>query len=513
MSRSQSRLFPLPRILSLVVVVIALFALWVLDDRDDQSVTPQGIELGYPIETSVAQGLLGTAVSPGESASEKLAPLAAVEAVAFSESGDQALEPDPSLTGTVAWKDGRPEAGVTVLGWPRSASPSQDEVFAMLAGEGEPAESLVMAVTDEQGHFVLSGVERDQVYLLTAGAPGVLGRWALASASGRHGGPANLLVRAHYAVLVEKLDQHGAPLLRAEASFGPEYGMRMRQSTASAAPVSDVHRALLGLRSPDWDLSSSGTLLSFMTDTNDETVGPVFFDAHHAGFLSHRIEFDAPRTTHGLEVVSLFMDPSPLPHGQIYIELLGWDSGHGTRGLEAVGDTAATLKLVNTLTGKSTSCSLRAIGDAPILLDSVPYGTYTASLLPQSNLARLRPLATEDIVVGPTPATVIFDVRSQGRIEIFVADDVAQFIPSWAMFNVFTKTPAFNSYTAFYSPPYVLEQVTPGDYTVSLYALDEPDGTGSRTVDITVRAGETSTVSISNASSHEVPDGVLWAKR
>lgn len=497
------------RILALVVVILAMAALgWLYDEGERPA--PQAVVQG-PFSAVESVGMLsGDAVSAAPSL---LSNVQARDRLEENGRVEFLQEPLPSLTGTVAWKSGRAEAGLTVLGWPRSAPPSQADVVALLAGGGEPARSLVMATTDAHGRFVLSGVERDQVYLLTAGAPGLIGRWALASTSGRHRGPAELIVQAHHAVLVERVDQSGASIPRTVASFGPEYVVRQPSGDVAGAPLGSLHRALLGLSSAGWDASASGVLLSYKADVDEEALDPIIFHALQPGFETQSLELSVPRTTDGLKVVTLIMQPDGSSRGRVYIELIGWDLAPESSGLRPSTSAVATLKLLNRSTGRSTNCPIRAAGSAPILLDGVPFGTYTATLVPHDRLALLEPLAPGEIVVGPTAPSLIFDVRSLGRIEISLADEVSRFVPSWAMFNVFTKTPAFNSFTAFYSPPYVLEQVTPGDYTVSLYALDEPDGTGSRTVDITVHPELTTTVNITNAVGHEAPFEMPGAKR
>lgn len=424
------------------------------------------------------------------------------------------LDPLGSLAGTVQWTDGRPAVGVTVLGWPRTAFPSLADVFAALTSEpGPTGGGLLSATSDDGGRFVLSGAEPDRTYLLTAGAAGVLGGWGLASVSDSPRRATRLTVKAHYAVLVERRDEHGALLPPPSASFGSDHIARLADGHAESVILDPIHLALLGLSSPGWDPGSSGVLVGFTTERDAAAVGPLVFHANQPGFVSQRAEFAVPRTTHGLQVVTITMQPAAEPGGRVYVELVGAQSG-ATAAVAFGDDRMPRLRLQHKGTGRVTDCPLRVAGEGPLLLDGVPFGPYEATLLTRHDLARLQPEGSREIVVGPTPATLIFDLRSLGRLEIILEDDVARLVAARAMFNVAsTSAPALNSWTAFGSPPYVLEGLTPGEYTILLYALDEPDGTGARMVRATVAAGEDTWVSISNAATHETPFAIPGMQR
>lgn len=383
-----------------------------------------------------------------------------------------------------------------------------------MSGASNSTGMWVQAVSDEQGRFVLEGVEPDQLYLVTAGAPGLMGSWGLASTSGRYGKPLMLTARAHHGLLVQRVDEHGALLLREAASFGPEYVVHFGGIKGSNAVLGPIHRALLGLSSADWEPESAGVLLSFTSDLDQTALGPLQFHAKAPGYESQQVELEVPRTTNGLQAKRIYMEPDPAPRGSLFIEVIGWRASAEGNGPRAAQGAAGTLKLRNTDTGKSTSCMIRFASSEPIVLADVPFGSYSATLIPRDALARLNPLAAEDIVISATPATVIFDARELGTLKIELDDGVAELVAGRAMFNVWPQSSQLlNSFTAFLSPPYMLEQVTPGDYTVFLYALDEPNGTGGRTVDATVAPGAMTTVSISDTEGADLPYELPGMKR
>lgn len=406
------------------------------------------------------------------------------------------------IAGRVEWADGSPAPGLIVTA--RQGSGEAVGLGQKIASGAPSGPGLLIGRTDEHGRFRLDGAEPGRRYVVAGGVPGTVTTELTVVTGGQPVTRADLTACAHHALLVQLFDSSGAPLDRPAVSFGSEYVTEIPSGVVSSPPLTDVQRLLAGMDADGWVPEGDGVLLQYLGMEDEPHLGPVAHTASPPGFVPRSIDLTIPRTTNGLEVSSIALDRAADRRGRIFIELIGWDAARTARG--PTGGAPATLTLVEKATGRATDCYLRDPQDPLLVVEGVPFGTFDSWLAIRGGLEYVRPLDATPLSVGPSYSpTVRFDLRQSGALRVELADDLMAWVRGRILVHVQSDDVGLAGWMGFDESPGSVAFVRPGTYTVSVYALAEPDGPGVRAAEVQVVAGQVGRVVLGRDSSTEAP--------
>lgn len=401
-----------------------------------------------------------------------------------------------SITGSVVWKvGGEPVVGARVFAYANGCTPRIDEIRDAISGS--PRASLVIAETDDLGHYRFEGLEQSRRYSVRAVAEGGA---MLKSRDGVRPTAAGIdleLVPFLGAVLHLR-GPDGAPLRASRDLYGrgPVWAPR----TPNLHPLPIVPPEFYLLTHPSsWDLkmgNSRDALVLFTGGVGCEKSGSVRYDVEVPGYQAIWADIELEPVGKKLPEYTVTAVPMTEEWGQLRIRCSGSFA-------DIVPDSTT-----NTLVGMlnlfcdgptfkgSLFIPIRKPCSGDHLVDGLPYGSYSGSFesedWPETRPRRGHVLGFS---VGAHEATVDLEFPHVGSIEVELVDAHGDSYEGEATLRPYTK----GGSTAFYSfrrAPYVLDGIEPGHYKIAVERIAGIDVERIPRTDVEVKPADLASVAI-----------------
>jgi hypothetical protein len=388
--------------------------------------------------------------------------------------------PPPGLTVVATWIDG-PSEGDARDRWM----------------DGDP--SLLRARVDESGNFCVSGLRSGGLYSLFCGGAGfVMTRPSLCRVDERSTGR-TLEVGRLFGTMVLLEDERGSPV--------PLLGERIWEAwcPGGSATSANLTAVLAGLDIALLAAPDSTELLMFVSDSLEDTIGPVTLDHELAGYERGHAVLEAKAISQGIAQYRLQLQTTEPLRSVLHVRFDRRDHSPdlaGDRELARMGELELVEEDRPSARPLRFSLSIDDAGRVGAL--GVPLGTYRARYV--SSVLRIPRAGSvgQRIDVTRTGAELELSLATSGGLKLDLRDRDGSAYEGLVRVDLLVGPPqnpgpggrvrSVVAGSGNFRPPYRIEGLSPGEYTVSLSA---PRFTGERgeRLAVLVREGEEVVVS------------------
>jgi len=397
------------------------------------------------------------------------------------------LETAFTIAGRLVRQTGTPApSGVWVLAWGSAAPPSITDIEALIrsasAVQGgaaddlggiptgsEPRDRVLLTRTSSLGSFAFEDKVPFDRYTIVAGGEGVVSRRRAVITPGPDV-ELEVPVVSHFALGLLLQSDSGGPLrpprvrpfgTTSTHAFAEGDGVELRAQRP-------IERTLLGLTPSMANGIEQSHLIELVARSPRQFVGPVTLNALHPGYRKHSVRQPIPSSRHGLEFVTVTLQPSGELVGSLEVTLDG-----ASRELESVDPEAhpdAELKLTR-LDGETLEIwfSLAEVKQDRVTVAGITAGTWTGSLELGDGLATLQSVE-QRVTVGPDAmrSALTFDVSRLASLDVDVFDQHDQPFGGEVYLSVRRLDAIGTGGFRFPARPYRVGFLEPGSYQVDM---------------------------------------------
>ncbi len=357
-----------------------------------------------------------------------------------------------------------PDAGV--IAWLPRLHPSLEEL-AGGGGDALDSSALASAQSDSDGRFVLGGLDPDAVYHVCAGARG------LAAAELERNippGREDLLLVLHPIVgLQVRLIERGA-IEPQGGRFWEAPDQEWRWPAGGTWVERDDPRLILAGVPPELCVRrrSLSAGLFFLVEDDSHPFGPIAFEARIPGYLPVSEELFAHPLRNGLFVHDIPLSAVSAAWGSLEVSLL-LAPAHASVAPVAWPELGRLVLQDSHDPARRYFHVVQSLDRDPIQFQRLPAGDYRLQFVPAHRFARLHDSIDASVHDGRTTRAVI-DLASSLELEVEVfSSDGAWYLGTVLAEIASTHTGGVgSSFFLFQRPPYILQGLPSGEYTVTL---------------------------------------------